>query len=378
MPNRLRLLTVPFVVTLAVCVDPGELSGQAESTVARSARIDTVPLLTIGDEPDDPLFQVIGAVLAGDHLIVAEMSSQTIRFYDRSTGELLQTVGGSGEGPGEYRLLVSFKRAGDRLYAFDAGLFRATVLDLSGALERTVSITPWGAYQFPSLEGVFPDGSFLVSARVWDLANRPRPPMIHRDPMVLARYDANGVFQDSLNAYPGVEYYVGTFGNGGEAPRGLPFSSTTNVGVYGDGYFVSDNKDPMIAVFDAAGNRRRQVGPGDPPEPVRITPDDRDRFADFDGIDADEFPQFYPFYSGARVAGGDFWVLDYLDPEHDRQAEWNVYSLDGELLRRVTASERLSLLAVDGDVAVVLVLDDLNVETVELRRIVATPPPPGG
>lgn len=378
MPNRLRLLAVPIIVTLAVCIDLGELSGQAESTVARSARIDTVPLLTIGDNPDDPLFQVIGAVLAGDNLIVAEMSSRTVRFYDRSTGELLQTVGGSGEGPGEYQLLVSFKRAGDRLYASDAGLFRATVLDLSGALERTVSITPWGAYQFPSLEGVFPDGSFLVSARVWDLANRPRPPTTHRDPMVLGRYDANGVFQDSLNAYPGVEYYVRPFGNGGEAPRGLPFSSTTNVGVYGDGYFVSDNKDPMIAVFDAAGTRRRQVGPDDQPELIRITPEDRNRFADFDGLEADEFPQFYPFYSSARVAGGDFWVLDYVDPQRDRQAEWSVYSLDGELLRRVTASERLSLLAVDGDVAVVLVLDDLNVETVELRRIVETSPPPAG
>ena len=370
MPNRLRLLAVPIVVTLAVCIDPGELRGQAEPKVVRSARIDTVPLLTIGDEPDDPLYQVIGAVLAGENLIIAERSSKTLRFYDRNTGELLQAVGGPGEGPGEYQLLISVQRAGDQLYAFDAGLLRATVLDLTGALERTVSIIPWGAYQFPSLEGVFPDGSFLVSASVFDLANRPRPPMIRRDPMVLGRYDVNGVFLDSLSAYPGLEYYVGTFGNSGEAPRGLPFRSNTYVGVYGDGYFISDNKDPMIAVFDAAGNWRRQVGPGDQPELIGITPEDRDRFADFDGIDSDDFPQFYPFYSGAGVVGGDFWVRDYVDLERDRQVAWSVYSLEGALLRRVTASERLSLLAVDGDIAVVLVFDDLNVETVELRRIV--------
>ena len=49
---------------------------------------------------------------------------------------------------------------------------------------------------------------------------------------------------------------------------------------------------------------------------------------------------------------------------------WTVYSHEGERLGRVTTEERLSILAVDGDVVVVLHAGGWDVETVQLRRIV--------
>ena len=105
---------------------------QSAATIAQDARIDNVPLLTIGDDPEDPLYRVIGAVLVGDTLIVAQASSMTLRFHDRRTGEFLRSVGGPGEGPGEYEGLVSLQRAGDKLYTYDLQAYRMTVLDLSG------------------------------------------------------------------------------------------------------------------------------------------------------------------------------------------------------------------------------------------------------
>ncbi len=326
--------------------------------------------MTIGDDPDDPLHKVVGGLLIGDTLIIAQMSSNSLRFYDRRTGELLLSAGGAGEGPGEYQMLSSLMLGGDRLYAYDLAAYRVTVLDLSGTPERTVNIRPWGVFGFPQLVGVFPDGSLLVSARFLDLANPARSPMIRRDLMALGRYDASGAFLDSLGTYPGSEYYVAPFGAGGEGMGGVPFSRKIWPGVLGDAYYLLDNKEAAIPVFDPAGNPIQEIEPGTALEPVTITGADRGLFSNLDGIDSDDLPRFYPFYSNGSVEGGAFWVLNYVNPERDYRMEWSVYSYEGDLLGRVTALERLTLLAVDGDLAVVLKRDELGVETVELRRIV--------
>ena len=151
-----------LVFLLAGCGgdDGGGGRVQSSTTIERGARIDSIPLLTIGDDPEDPLYQVIGAVLVGDTLIVAQASSMTLRFHDRRTGEFLRSVGGPGEGPGEYEGLSSLQRVGDRLYTFNRGsdrqAYRMTVLDLSGTLVATVSIEPWGVYNFSGPGGCLP------------------------------------------------------------------------------------------------------------------------------------------------------------------------------------------------------------------------------
>ena len=197
-----RVVTVGVVVVLLAAwrsSGGGERRGQPENGTAQDAWIDTVPLLTIGDESSDPLHRVSGAVLVGDTLIIAQSTS--LRFYDRRSGE----------------------------------------------------------------------------------------------------------------------FHI----------------------------------------------------PDTPPDPVRISQEDRRRFSGLDDIDRDDLPRFYPFYSrGSAVVGDAFWVLDYLDRERDHRMEWTVYSQEGESLGRVTAEERLKILAVDGDVAVVVHYGGWNVETVQLRRIV--------
>ena len=52
---------------------------------------------------------------------------------------------------------------------------------------------------------------------------------------------------------------------------------------------------------------------------------------------------------------------------------WTVLSTEGAIVGRVRSSGRLTVLAVDDDTAAVLRVDDLGVETVELRRIVGWP-----
>ena len=322
---------------------------QSAGAVEWTARIDSVPLLTIGDDPNDPLHRVVGAVLVGDTLIIAQTSSASLRFYDRHTGAFLKRVGRRGDGPGEYWWLLSLQRVGNRLYTYDAHHRRVTLHDLSGSLERTVDFEYWGTYGSPDFVGAFADGSFLVAAELQ--ASRPRSPMFRRSVNVLGRYDANGVFVDSLGYYLGAELFIAPLADGGEwnsVPP--PYSRLSSAGVIGDGYYILDNKVATIPVFDTSGTLLREIGPDTPPEPVRISRRDRARLSDYrdrlaearerrpssyGDIDLDQFPRFYPFYGKSTVVDGAFWVLDYLDTERaDPRMDWTVYSHEGELLGR--------------------------------------------
>ena len=129
--------------------------------------------------------------------------------------------------------------------------------------------------------------------------------------------------------------------------------------------------DPVIPVYEQTGNLRHEVRPAIRSEPQRITREDARRFREADDVDRQP-PEFYPYYRGARNVAGALWVLDYVPADSD-VFSWTVLSTEGAIVGRVRSSDRLTVLAVDDDTAAVLRVDDLGVETVELRRIVGWP-----
>lgn len=356
------IATATLVVLLAVCRAEELSAGSPGSPRQLTARIDDTPLFTIGDDPNEPLHRVIGAVLTDDALIIAEESTHSLRFYDRTTGQLIRAVGRKGEGPGDYGNLDLLQAVGDRLYTYDSWLMRVTIRNRAGEVERTVRIRPWGDYNTAEVEGFFPDGSMLVSASVFGWADRP---MIQRDERGLARYDAEGHFIGTLGTYLGYEYYSSP-----ETKRIYPYRRQTFVVVVGEEYHIVDTKDPAIPAFDMAGKLVHELPPDVPTEPTRLTRAGRDSLPDLDGIDRDDLPRFYPFYGRSRAVGDALWVPHYGGLVPDGGSTWSVYSQEGELVGRVSASERLRVLAVDGNTVAVLRLDELGVQTVELRRIV--------
>ena len=301
-PNSGRKLIGSIIAVGVMCVFAGHggedgVLGRAPPRVQFAeddqwdARIDTVSLLTIGNEETDPLHRIRDAVLIGDTLIIAESTS--LRFYDRQSGELLKLVGRRGDGPGEYTEIASMQLVGDWLYTYDVFARRVTVHDRSGALVRAVDIAYWAPYRIPELVGVFASGSFLVAAEFRDYANLARSPTLRRHTVVLGRYDADGVLMDSVGYYLGPEFYVAPIGNDGQRHKaGPPFNRWSAADVMNDEYYIIDNKVSMIKVFDTAGTLQREIGPDKAPESVRISRADRDRFSGYDDIDDDELPQF--------------------------------------------------------------------------------------
>ena len=81
-------------------------------------------------------------------------------------------------------------------------------------------------------------------------------------------------------------------------------------------------------------------------------------------------PASNPFYGRPRAAASALWVPDYEGFAPGGGSAWTVYSQEGELAGRVTASEiDIIVLAAHDGIAAVLTWDELGVQTVELRRI---------
>ena len=309
---------------------------------------------------------MVAAVLTDDALVLAETSTHSLRFHDRRTGALIRAVGQKGEGPGDFGNLDLLQAVGDRLHTFDGWLMRVTVWTLAGDVERTVRVRPWGDYNALDVKGFFPDGSMLVSGWVFEW---PEETKILRDELELARLDAEGNFIATVGAYRGYEYYSSPRTKSIYSHRRIAWSIVT-----GDRYHVVDNKDPVIRAFDTAGDQVAELAPHTPLVPRPLTSAARDSLPELEGVGRDAMPRFYPFHSRPRSAGGMLWVPDYDGFAPGGGSAWTVYSGRGDIIGRVSAPKPdIVVMAVDDDIAAVLIIDELGVQTVELRRIVGLP-----
>jgi len=352
-------------------VHAAQLSGPQQEV---DAWIDRVPLLTIGNRADDALHEVLGAAFVGRSLVIAERRAGTLRYFDRTSGRLERVVGGRGDGPGEYQMLVFFKGQGTMVYTFDLATARLTVLDSVGEVVETVSIRPWESYSFSEVIDVFSDGSLLVSS-VGVARGAVTSPVVHRDTLALARYDRMGNYANDLGTYLGSEFHLEPFGRGGgsTARWSGPFRREAYIGAVDNGYYIADNMEPSIPVFDQSGGLVYRMG-AEGSAGRRLSASDRRGFSDLAKIDGWRAPEYYPRYSRVATLGGSVWSRNYKE-DGNAVYSWTVYLQGGSVIERVGSREMLWILAVDGDTAAVLVTDALDVQTVELRRIVR---PPGG
>jgi hypothetical protein len=372
-------------LSLAFAGCSGELrNSDAARAEWEGAWIDTMAVALLGRGDDIPLYQLRGAVLSGDTIVVAERSTGKLHFFKRS-GEFLKSVGGLGGGPGEFDYLWRIQKVGEDIYAYDITMRRVSQFASNGSFVGSVRIDPVEGYTNLGLAGVFADGSLLVGAFTVDDG---RYEGLYRRTVVLLRYDAEGTYLDSLGAYEDSDHYAesaSTYGYMTLAPFGRRAISLPS----GGHYYVLENNDYRIGVFDQNGTKVRELRPAEEPRvpvspehleairryyasfwskvPDAVAPKIRDVF---DRIPKpDTFPP-YGWHGGARVeiarvsSVGDLWVLN-----GDDLPGWTVFTEEGTVRGHVRAFEELDVLDADDDIAVVLCWDELDVETVEVRRI---------
>jgi hypothetical protein len=160
-----RLLLISCIVAAAACGTHGnsDLTGDWEGTVTEEdgttivcttagsvwgQRAQLEELLTLDEgRHGPPLADVRGIAAAGDRFYVLDVEEGALQVYD-TTGLYLETIGRSGEGPGEFRRPVDLAvdPIRDRLYVRDAQLRRISVFRLDGSL-----VTTWNTPTIPGL-----------------------------------------------------------------------------------------------------------------------------------------------------------------------------------------------------------------------------------
>lgn len=126
-----------------------------------------MPEVVLGEQEGEGFVGDVSAIerdSRGRYLVYHRHSRGSLFVFD-SAGTFLRTVGGMGEGPGEFRAVSLIQASpGDTLLVFDPRLRRLTILSPTFEL---VSVRPIPDVVFPTNgTGFLPDGSYVVSHHI--------------------------------------------------------------------------------------------------------------------------------------------------------------------------------------------------------------------
>ena len=376
--------------------DPGEPGrAAARAGLPEAWVLDSVPLMTVGDAEPDLLYEVAGIVITDRHVVIAQESTGTLRFYDHG-GSLDNEVGGRGEGPGEFGDLEWMRRAGDRLVAYDLRGDEISTFALDGSIQRIIAVARHEDYPGIRTLDVFSDGSLL--SYVYDYYT-PTEPAVQRLPLALVLSDADGGFVERLFDMAGPETWYEPFGNAGSRQMFRFFGRASEAVAIDSLFLVLENDSYDIPVYGRDGVVRDTLRPAMVPDPTPLVPSQVD-FIQQTILDAWDLgdgrgevarmltdmgsprhlPPYgwlslgYPNRPPVAVADGLVWALRYGGvPREDGGTdgpEWFVFQPGVGQIATLSSPDDVVLVDVAGDLAAVLRHTELDEEIVELRRIV--------
>jgi hypothetical protein len=199
-----------------------------------------VPVLVVGERPDDPdheFFRVVTPFLLPDGGIGVPLSNEgAIRVFD-GNGELVRTLGSSGQGPGEFMGLAAAWARGDTIEALDGELNRVTRF-VPGESPETILLEGVASAQsgVPGLD----DGS-------WVRYGVKEVQRTGRDLIAVHRFAPDGSHVAELGEIYGFRRHVH---DGGSGPD--PISPRPLVRTDGNRVYMAETLTPRIDVFDAS------------------------------------------------------------------------------------------------------------------------------
>lgn len=207
------------------------------------------PFLVLGDREDDPahLFGRVDGVarLSDGSVAVADNTVAEVRIFDE-TGEHVRSLGGRGDGPGEFKNASSvWARPGDTLWVGDYRPWRYNVFAADGHWSRAVELDP--IYLNPPRNGggVLANGT-LVATKLLRVDDRNfRTP----DTTSVEVHDADGKRVGVLARIPNLRW--GTVPEDDDFYIFPVFASAAYVSARGDRIALGTSRDPEIRVFDS-------------------------------------------------------------------------------------------------------------------------------
>ena len=215
--------------------------------------VSSTPVLQIGVVEGDPhyqFFRIAGARrLTSGEIVVADGGAREIRWYDRN-GHFIRSVGGPGDGPGEYQWLGGvIGLPGDSILAQDPQRHRVSIYDPSGRLIRSWVIQPLRTYVMPPPIGRVRDGHFVAMTE-----SQSSPYGYVRYQALLVRYLDSAVVDTIAQLAGGEAYYVRcpTHPNA-ICNYGPLFAVQIHAAVSGDRIAIGNGDEYAVSVFDPSG-----------------------------------------------------------------------------------------------------------------------------
>jgi len=352
-------------VTIDESHAPAWGSGQAWTVEAQPAvRIGTVD----GPEPYR-LFHVGGAaVLSDGRIAVLDGGSSEVRIFSKA-GTWIRTMGGKGEGPGEFTYpYVMCLLPGDTLAVADAR--NLSLFDAAGSFVRS---SP-GALR---VAGRFADGRYLVQPSP-PLGNLPAKGTI-RPSRALATAPPGASQVDTLIVVPGDEWYVER-GERTLSVQRRPLGRIRSIAVQGDEVATGDGTTFQIRVLTEDGTRVRLIRRD---ADLTLAKSTIARFeASIDTIRNEAYrkgrrqlmrdlgyPDRLPAYDRLFFdPDGDLWARHYVVAD-ERPSHWSVFDPSGRWLGVVVIPGGLRLFDIGDDYVLGRATDSLGVEYVEEHRL---------
>ncbi|MGH7720879.1 MAG: hypothetical protein ACREON_18790 [Gemmatimonadaceae bacterium] len=359
--------------------------GVQQGPPARAWRLSEHAVLTLGavDGTGPDVFgRVAGASrLSSGAVMAADGMSVDVRlFSDR--GRLLNRAGGRGEGPGEFRTILSMRRcAGDSVFVYDPASFRVSVFGPNGNFARAIDVRKAADTDAPPYE------FFCGSAGVTAYLHRSLAPPVREGPrrpdVTITVVQRNGAVTQ-LGRFPASERY---FDGSNDFPR--PLGKLTSVAIGSDAVYVGTGDHVgaadafEIAVFSLRGERVGTVR--ETRSRTRVTRAHIARFIDeqiarrsgqvderalhrrYAGF---EYPTIFPAFARLMVDPADnLWIEQYPLPGEDARA-WRVYSRAGAAISTVEMPEGFRLMEAGDDYVLGTWRDDLDVQFVRVYRLI--------
>lgn len=371
------LVLAAAVLTACDAMSQGAIYGNApEYTLSDTA------LVSIGgldERPEYQMYRVVSSMrLSNGRIVIADAGNRNLRYYD-ANGSHIRTVGGSGEGPGEFNNVKSVARLpGDTLAVLDAVLRRVTLFTREGDLVRTVTLEGWasavddlmredpgrvvGLHDFH----VLGSGEIIVEPFFERSPAAMETTRLIQDTVPLLVFDRAGAMERALGPFPASEAFLRN-----RIGMLLAFGERLSVAAGNHLLYVGSTRHPTIQGISPDGRVVRSIDFPGSPRPV--SQQDRPQAGSGpagEHVAAMPLPDSMPLFSRmVHGADGRLWVQRYKT-SRDRVQEWLCFDESGNVVGALPMDAHMEVLDIGSDYILVLHADDLGVQQVLLHRLV--------
>lgn len=354
------------------CDEPRRATGDRGWSIASE------PATTIGTEGNPPaeFFHVVGGCRLSDgRIAVANGGSSEIRVFD-ATGRHVVSMGGPGNGPGEFGDLAALFCHADTLVAFDQSNERVSAFTPGGDLIRSLNLRyTTGSASLPILEGVFADGTLLESRLSLVPAN-VQAGVVTR---TVTLYDLAWSGEERAVTEARREEHASSLGI---VP--LPFSVPPAFAAAGASVWILLPQAGRLARFARAGDSIGVLNLG---AGVAVSDSLKHAYRDWrlanargpfrkrvsELVSTMPFPGRMPAYSRLLVdAAGILWLQRYR-PLDDGPIRWDVFDSTGTRRTELGVPDQLRILDIGFDYVLGTSLSDVGVSQVRIYELLRPP-----